>query len=61
MSKRRPDVKAGQKVARLTLIVEYDNVPDRIDVDEVVEKARGLGTIVTADLEYVKPCKVDLR
>lgn len=38
-------------IARLTLVVDYDDeLPIQEDVNEVVEKARELGTIIKAEL-----------
>ena len=47
-------------VARLTLVVEYEALPDTSDIEELVEKAREYGAPVKAELEIFKASKVDL-
>lgn len=43
--------------ARLTLVVEYDDVPADREIEDIVEQARGLGTIIKADYEMLKLAK----
>lgn len=52
-------VKPGLK-ATLTLVVEYDEVPDTEDLEEIIDSARGLGRIKQADLGVHQPYKRSL-
>jgi hypothetical protein len=44
-------------VARLTLIVEFEEVPSEDELDEIVEAARSYGTTKKAEFETLKPVK----
>jgi hypothetical protein len=47
-------------IAKLTMVVTYDELPDADDVREVVEKAKELGAVESAVLEIFGPSKIDL-
>ena len=47
--------------ATLTLIVDYEEVPNTEDLHNLVEEARGLGHIRTAILHIRKDTEMDLR
>lgn len=48
-------------IARLTLVVEYEEMPDMNDVQEQVDRARGDGEVVQAELEITKPHTINLK
>jgi hypothetical protein len=43
--------------ARLTLVVEYEDLPSDADVEDLVDRARGDGEVVKADYEILVPVK----
>lgn len=47
-------------VARLVLVVEYDELVGASELEELVEKARELGAVVTADVHVLSPSVVDV-
>lgn len=47
-------------VAELTLIIEYDELPDRSELNELIEKAREVGGVIKAELEIKRLTVVDL-
>lgn len=47
-------------VARLTLVVEYDEVPSDETLDRVLDEARGEGAITSAEFETLQLVKRDI-
>lgn len=47
--------------AQLTLIVRYDEVPDRGELERLLDEARGLGEISRAVLEVLKVHTIHLE
>lgn len=60
MAKKPATDDARPVIARLTLIVTYETLPDPEDVREVVEAAKGLGRVEKAMLEVLTPSEIDL-
>lgn len=52
---------AAKIVARLTLVVDYEEVPDTDEIESLVESARGLGIVVQAELTMLKTTKKDFK
>jgi predicted nucleotidyltransferase len=54
--------KLGKSVlARLVLIVTFEELPDTAEIESLVESARCLGTIEQADLTYHSPATKSFR
>lgn len=47
--------------ARLTIIVNLDEMPESDYLDEIMDKAKEYGSIEHAELEFLKTSIVDLR
>lgn len=47
-------------VARLVMVVEYDELVGASELEALVEKARELGAVVTADVHVLSPSVVDV-
>jgi len=47
-------------IATLELIVQYEEVPDTSSLQEVIEKASELGSVVKAELTIHRSTKVNL-
>jgi hypothetical protein len=43
-------------VARLEIVVEYEEIPDGAEIESIVESCRGLGHVTKADLQFLQPC-----
>ena len=48
-------------VARLTIIAEYDDIPDHEHLETVLDELRGSGTLKEAKLYILKEVVKDLR
>jgi len=44
----------------LVLVIEYDNAPSDVDLEDVMDKARELGGVSRADLFSLVPAKRSL-
>jgi hypothetical protein len=49
-----------EPAARLTVVVEYNALPDLDDVRQVLEEARHYGDVKTAQFEILMPAVQDL-
>lgn len=47
-------------VARLVMVVEYDNTPDRSELEALIEKARELGGVEIAEYHHLAPTRESL-
>lgn len=50
----------NRPAARFTLVLEFEEAPDRSDLDELVDNARGFASITVAQLEILRTYEVDL-
>lgn len=46
--------------ATLTMVVHFDYVPDRGDLERIVDEARAYGDVRSAIFETLKPVKEDI-
>lgn len=53
-------MKKNCPAARLTLIVEYDTLPDQSEIEDMVEKAREQGRVTKATLTYLRLATLEL-
>jgi hypothetical protein len=44
-------------VARLTLVVEFDNMPEDDDINRIIDEARSTGAVRSAEYETLKLVK----
>lgn len=53
-------MKPEKTIARLILIVEYDEMPNKKDVERIVDMAREIGIVVVATFATLRPSTVSL-
>jgi hypothetical protein len=51
---------AAKIVARLTLVVEYEDIPDAREIEEVLDSARNYGGVKRATFETLELVKKEL-
>ncbi len=49
-----------ERKAVMTLVIEYDTVPDRADLEEIIDHANGLGAVTFAKVTYTPPLKREI-
>lgn len=52
---------APKPIATLTIIIDFDEIPESSYLDEIMDKAREFGAVQRADLEVHTPHTTDLR
>ena len=55
------EIAASKTVATITMVVDYEDLPDSEAIDGLLEAARSYGEVRQATLEVKKGTKADLR
>lgn len=52
---------APKPIATLTIVIDFDEMPESSYLDDIMDKAREFGAVQRADLEVHTPHTTDLR